>query len=60
MVGQEQRVHTGWLAHEGGGLRYSPHTKAGYALPASKAAFVAGSAIVTRRGIRQARAAGIA
>ncbi len=60
MIGQEQRVHTGWLEHEDGRLRYSPHTKAGYALPASKAAFVAGAAIGTRSGIRKARAAGLA
>jgi hypothetical protein len=60
MVGQQQRVHTGWLDHDGGRLRYSPHTRAGYALPASKAAFVAGAAIGTRRGMRSARAAGLA
>ena len=60
MIGQEQRVHTGWLEHEGGRLRYSPHTNAGYALPASKAIFVAGAAIGTRSGIRKARAAGLA
>ena len=60
MVGQEQRVHTGWLEHEGGRIRYSPHTRAGYALPASKAIFVAGAAIGTRSGIRKARAAGLA
>ncbi len=60
MIGQEQRVHTGWLEHEGGRIRYSPHTRAGYALPASKALFVAGSAIATRSGMRKARAAGLA
>jgi hypothetical protein len=60
MVGQEQRVYTGWLDHVDGRIRYSPHTKAGYALPASKALFVAGSAVATRRGLRAARAAGLA
>jgi hypothetical protein len=60
MIGQEQRVHTGWLTNEGGRIRYAPHTKAGYALPPSKALFVVGSAIATRAGIRKARAAGLA
>ena len=60
MVGQEQRVHTGWLEHDGERLRYSPHTRAGYALPASKAAFVAACAIGPRMGMRKARAAGLA
>lgn len=60
MVGQEQRIHTGWLDRDGDRVRYSPHTKAGYALPASKALFVAGAAIGTRTGMRRARAAGLA
>jgi hypothetical protein len=59
MIGQEQRVYTGWLDHEDGRIRYSPHTKAGYALPASKALFVVGSTFATRTGIRKARAAGL-
>ncbi len=60
MVGQEQRVHTGWLTNEDGRIRYSPHTRTGYALPASKAIFIAGAALGTRSGIRRARAAGLA
>ena len=60
MVGQEQRVYTGWLTNDGGRIRYAPHTKAGYALPPSKALFVVGSTIATRRGLRKARAAGLA
>jgi hypothetical protein len=60
MVGQEQRVHTGWLEREGERVRYHPHTRAGYALPASKPVFVAGSAIATRSGLRKARSAGLA
>jgi hypothetical protein len=60
MVGQEQRIHTGWLERDGDRVRYSPHTKAGYALPASKALFIAGAAIGTRTGMRRARAAGLA
>ncbi|MET0957499.1 MAG: hypothetical protein ABWZ18_03210 [Solirubrobacterales bacterium] len=60
MIGQEQRVHTGWLERDGARIRYSPHTRAGYALPASKALFVAGAAGGTRAGMRRARAAGLA
>jgi hypothetical protein len=60
MVGQEQRVHTGWLEHADGRIRYSPHTRAGYALPASKALYVAACALGTRAGMRRARAAGLA
>ena len=60
MIGQEQRVHTGWLTNDGGRIRYAPHTKAGYALPPSKALFVVGSTIATRGGMRKARAAGLA
>jgi hypothetical protein len=60
MVGQEQRIYTGWLERDGDRLRYSPHTAAGYALPASKALFVAGSTVATRAGMRKARAAGLA
>ena len=60
MIGQEQRVHTGWLTNEGGRIRYAPHTKAGYLLPPSKALFVVGSTFATRSGLRKARAAGLA
>ena len=37
MVGQNQRIHTGWLEAEGGSATYAPHTKAGYKLPPRKA-----------------------
>src|SRR6059058_1687403 len=31
MIGQEQRVHTGWLESDGSDrVQYAPHTKAGY------------------------------
>ena len=60
MVGQEQRVHTGWLEAEGdGAVTYAPHTKAGYRLPASDLAFTLGSASLAFR-MRAARAAGVA
>jgi hypothetical protein len=60
MIGQEQRVYTGWLENEDGRTTYAPHTKAGYALPASKTLFVLGSTFATRTGLRRARAAGLA
>ena len=41
MVGQEQRIYTGWLDVDGDRAVYAPHTRAGYRLPASKALMVA-------------------
>jgi hypothetical protein len=60
MIGQEQRIQTGWLDVEGGRVTYSAHTKAGYKLPASKTLFTFGSGIATRMGIRKAREKGLA
>lgn len=61
MVGQEQRIQTGWLeADSGGHGGYAPHTMAGYKLPASKALFTVGSIVATRAGIRNARERGLA
>jgi Pyridoxamine 5'-phosphate oxidase len=61
VVGQHQRVHTGWLeAGDGpGGLVYAPHTEASYRFPASKPLFrlIAGGA--TRWRLRRARSAGL-
>jgi hypothetical protein len=60
MVGQEQRIHTGWLIGEGAGRAlYSPHTKAGYRLPPSKTLYTLGCATLAR-GMRGARKAGLA
>lgn len=59
MVGQEQRVHTGWLEVAGDEAVYAPHTRRGYRLPASEAAFVAASAIGMRAGFRKARKLGL-
>jgi len=59
MIGQEQRIHTGWLDMSGGRVLYSPHTRTGYKLPASKAVMALGSASLATR-MRKARAAGIA
>ena len=59
MIGQEQRIHTGWVSSDGAGrVIYAPHTKAGYRLPRSKAAFVLGSASLATR-MRAARKAGV-
>ena len=60
MIGQEQRVYTGWLQSDGSGrVEYAPHTKAGYRLPPSKLAFTLASGSIAFR-MRKAREAGIA
>jgi hypothetical protein len=60
MVGQEQRVHTGWLSSDGASrVMYAPHTEAGYRLPASNVIYTIGCASLAFR-MRAARAAGIA
>jgi hypothetical protein len=60
MIGQEQRVHTGWLESDGSDrVEYAPHTKAGYRLPTSKVAFIMGSASIAFR-MKKAREAGLA
>jgi hypothetical protein len=59
MVGQEQRIHTGWLSADGeGSVVYSPHTKSGYRLPRSKLLYNLGCASLAR-GMRGARKAGL-
>lgn len=59
MIGQDQRIQTGWLEAGEGRTRYFPHTKAGYRLPRSKAAFTLGCASLALR-MRAARRAGVA
>jgi hypothetical protein len=60
MVGQEQRVHTGWLESDGSNrVSYAPHTKAGYRLPSSQLAFILASGSLAFR-MRKAREAGLA
>jgi len=59
MVGQEQRVHTGWLDVKGAEATYAPHTRAGYALPQSKALMSLGAAVGMRAGYRRARQLGL-
>ncbi|UJA20469.1 hypothetical protein HJD18_09795 [Thermoleophilia bacterium SCSIO 60948] len=61
MVGQEQRVYTGWLDSDGSGvITYSPHTRAGNKLPPSKALFSVGAGVAVRLGQREARQRGLA
>jgi hypothetical protein len=59
MVGQEQRVHTGWLEVDGDEAVYAPHTKSGGALPASRSLFAVGAGIGMRPGYRKARKLGL-
>ena len=60
MIGQEQRVHTGWLESDGSDrVEYAPHTKAGYRLPRSKLAFIMASGSIAFR-MKKARGAGVA
>ena len=62
VIGQHQRVHTGWLeaSQDGSNVLYAPHTAATYRFPSSEILFriVAGGG--TRWRLRQARRAGIA
>jgi hypothetical protein len=59
MVGQLQRVHTGWLTADGDEVLYAPHTRTGYRLPPSSLAYYLGCAYIGR-GVKGARAAGLA
>jgi hypothetical protein len=60
MIGQEQRINTGWASSDGAGrVTYAPHTQAGYRLPPSKAMYNLGCALLTFR-MRAARKAGVA
>jgi hypothetical protein len=59
MVGQEQRIHTGWLTADGDAtVNYAPHTRAGYRMPPSSLAYHLGCASLALR-IRGARKAGL-
>lgn len=59
LIGQNQKIHTGWMESDGTSVIYSPHTKAGYFLPPSKLAYKLGAGGATLRGRRQARKAGV-
>ena len=58
--GQTLRKHTGWLdvAADGVGMKYAPHTTAGYWFPASKLLFATVAGGATRLGVRRGRRAG--
>lgn len=59
VIGQVQRVHTGWLEADGGRLVYAPHTEASYRLPTSRTLFRLAAGFETRRRLRGARRAGL-
>jgi hypothetical protein len=59
MIGQEQRVYTGWLEVDGDEAVYAPHTKAGHNLPKSQALMTLGVALGMPPGYRQARKLGL-
>jgi hypothetical protein len=59
MVGQEQRVHTGWLSVDDDAV-YSPHTRRGYAVPASRTLMALGTGVAMRSGLRKAKRLGVA
>jgi hypothetical protein len=60
VIGQEQRVHTGWLEAQPGDRRlvYAPHTNANYRFPESEAVYRLVSGGATRWRLRQGRRAG--
>ena len=61
MIGQEQRVHTGWLEAAATEPRivYAPHTDASYRFPESEAVYRLVSGLATRWRLRQAERAGV-
>lgn len=58
VVGQDQRIHTGWIESAGDDVVYAPHTKAGYRMPPSKLAYRLLAGAGTRWGQRAARERG--
>jgi len=60
VIGQHQRVHTGWLeaGADGHRLLYAPHTRAAYRFPPSTLLFRLVAGGVTRWRLREARRAG--
>jgi len=59
MVGQEQRVHTGWLEVDADQASYAPHTKTGHNLPGSSTLFAVGAGVGMRPGYKKARQLGL-
>jgi pyridoxamine 5'-phosphate oxidase-like protein len=58
LIGLLSRVHTGWLAVDGGRALYAPHTESGFRAPANKTLLLLGNGYMARRGLKKARAAG--
>lgn len=58
VLGQNQRVHTGWL-EAGARLEYAPHTAQAYRLPPSTLLYRITIGFMTRLGLRMARRAGV-
>jgi len=52
VLGQAQRIHTGWLEADRGTIRYAPHTRAGHRLPPVPFLYRLAVGWGTRRGIR--------
>lgn len=50
VLGQTQRLHTGWLRVSDGDARYSPHTRAGHRIPPSRSLHRLAVGYATRRG----------
>lgn len=61
VLGQHQRVHTGWLETGGAGCEatYAPHTSFGYRMPPWTFLYRLAVGMATRRGLRAARKAGV-
>jgi hypothetical protein len=59
VIGQHQRVHTGWLDTDRGRVLYSPHTTAAYRFPSSLPLFQLVAGAGTRWRLRQARRSGV-
>ena len=60
VVGQRQRIHTGWMVPEESGtpVLYSPHTQVAYRMPPSRTVYRTATGLVTRLRYRQAQRAG--
>lgn len=61
VLGQHQRVHTGWLETDVTARQavYAPHTRFGYRMPPSTLLYRLTVGLATRRGLRAARKAGV-
>lgn len=58
-LGQRQLALTGWLDNNGATLRYAPHTRLGYTVPANRFVWRTVVGAVTRIGLERARHEGL-